>query len=284
VLYTIGCSLLILFSLHAQTVDQLVRFADEKFEQGLYQLAAREYQRALFFGPKEEVGPLNVATGDCYFELGNFEKAELYYRFASTILKPGDQKAEATLKKSSCQILMGQYQLAIFDLLNLGKQTDVRLGSNRNLLLGIAYYGLSDFQSSKKYFLEALPGSDTEKQTYITDLFSSKKLKRPNPKLAYWLSVLIPGSGQFYSGDFRNGFNSMILTFGLAIFTYQMALNNSILDALLTIFPWWQRYYIGGYNSAEKIAESRRSSNRSEIYGLIYDAIIINKAGAVQNR
>jgi hypothetical protein len=37
-------------------------------------------------------------------------------------------------------------------------------------------------------------------------------------------------------------------------------------DAILTILPWYQRYYTGGYGKAEEIARKKRDMKRNEIY------------------
>lgn len=272
VLFTAVCSLLFLGIGFGQSVDQLIEFADEKVQQGQYELAAKEYQRALFFGPKDKVGPLSIATGDCYFEMRDYAGAERYYRFAANLIHNDSLKTEVLLKKSSCLLLDHQYQLAIFDLLNLAHSISPSLERKKSILLGVAYFGMNDFERSEKYFLSSA-SRDEAIMDEVSLLFDSKKLMRPNPNLAYWMSVILPGSGQFYSGDVKNGLNSMILSLGLAVLTYNMAINQSILDALMTIFPWWQRYYIGGYNSARQIAELKRQENRAEIFQIIYKTV-----------
>jgi hypothetical protein len=108
----------------------------------------------------------------------------------------------------------------------------------------------------------------------ISEYFDLKKLHRPSPKIAYWMSVVIPGSGQLYAGDIKNGMNSFVLSIGLAILTYNIAVSKSILDALITAFPWWQRYHIGGYNAAKRIAINKRQENRADVFKLIYKIVI----------
>lgn len=256
-----------------QTVDQLIEFADKKFEQGNYALAAKEYQRALFFGPKQQVGALNVSTGDCYFALKAYGKAHEYYGFAANLIRKDSLRGEVLLKKASCQMMLLQYNMAVFDLYSLPANIPASTEKKRQFLLGVAYYGMADYERAASAFQLAIPG-DEQKIQQIVEVFANKKINRPNPNLAYWMSVFIPGSGQFYSGDIKNGLNSFLLSAGLIIVAFEIASNQSWIDSLLTVFPWWQRYYTGGYNSARSIAEHKRAENRAELYRIIYEIVI----------
>ena len=263
---------LVLFSLlllpfgQSQSIGELIRYAEAKYSAGQYQLAAREFQRALFFGPKEMVADLHMRTGDCYFEQGRYIQAESYYRFVSTLQLPDSLKAEALLKKATCQVLEHHYQMALIDLYRVSPAGNPNIEKKKNLLLGISYFGLGNDEQARGFMLRSISPIDTLKQDQVEKLFLDKRLTRPKPELAYWLSVVLPGTGQFYAGDVKNGINSLVLSVGLAILTFRMATLQSVWDALLTIFPWWQRYYIGGYNSAREIARNRLDRNRAEVY------------------
>ncbi|HAY71519.1 MAG TPA: hypothetical protein DCX89_06485, partial [Saprospirales bacterium] len=82
----------------------MIAYADEQFTAGQFNLAAKEYQRALFFGPSESVGALTVKTGDCFLEQKMFSEAEKYYHFASNIIQDDSLRFEALSKKSVCLI------------------------------------------------------------------------------------------------------------------------------------------------------------------------------------
>ena len=271
-LYIIVISLFIPLAAYGQTVEQLIDFADLKYEQGQYQLAAMEYQRALFFGSKEKIGSLYHSTGDCYFQLGEYDKAGRNYQFAASMAKNASQKAGIQLKETSCLLLDKKYNLALLKLFNFPENLNDSLFRKQQILFGIAYFGLADFEKSEQHFVKACIEKDQVLQ--IEQYFDSKKLMRPHPKLAYWMSVFIPGSGQFYAGDIKNGMNSFILSIGLAVLTYNIAVSKSILDAVMTVFPWWQRYHIGGYNAAERIANKKRQENRAKLFELIYKTVM----------
>jgi hypothetical protein len=271
-LYIIIISLLIPFAGEGQTVEQLIDFADLKYEQGQYQLAAMEYQRALFFGSKENIGQLYLATADCYFQLEEYDRAGRNYQFAASIAKTADEKAGIQLKETSCLLMEKKFNLALLKLYNFPSNLADSILRKQHILFGIAYYGLADFENSAQHFAKSCV--EEEQKLRIEQYFTSKKLIRPYPKLAYYMSVVIPGSGQLYAGDIKNGMNSFILSIGLAVLTYNIAVSKSILDALMTVFPWWQRYHIGGYNAAERIAHKKREENRAEVFELIFQTVM----------
>ena len=97
------------------------------------------------------------------------------------------------------------------------------------------------------------------------------KIKNPKPKTAKILSMIVPGSGQFYAGDIKNGINSLLLTGGFIYLGVHAALNYGIINSLASASPWIQRYYLGGFKRAELIAEERLALKRDRIYQQILD-------------
>jgi hypothetical protein len=78
--------------------------------------------------------------------------------------------------------------------------------------------------------------------------------------------MIIPGSGQFYAGDVKNGFNSLLLTGGFVTVGFIIAINYSLLDSFVSVIPWIQRYYIGGIKRSGDIAVDRKLQKQDEIY------------------
>lgn len=264
-----------LFSLSAfwangQSVDSLIAYADEQYAAGQYNLAAKEYQRALFFGPSESVGELTVKTGDCFLGQNLFSEAEKYYHFASNIIQDDSLRFEALSKKSVCLIHQHSYQQAILDLYNANTEFSAWATQQKEFLLGTCFFGMGDFKEAETHFHLALEEGEHAKKATITTLLQSKKLLKPDPQKAYWMSIFIPGLGQMYSGDFKSGINSAALYFGFLTLLVNMTITSGWVDAIFTVAPWWQRYYTGGYTNAKKIAFAKREANRANIYRQIF--------------
>ena len=75
------------------------------------------------------------------------------------------------------------------------------------------------------------------------------------------LSLIIPGTGQFYSGDIKAGLNSLLLLSG--IFYLGTIVSPS---GLVLIVPLFIKYYIGGAVHAKQIAERKRNEKKYAYY------------------
>jgi hypothetical protein len=106
------------------------------------------------------------------------------------------------------------------------------------------------------------------------DFYAIKKAeKRFNPRTAYFLSLVLPGTGQFYSGSIKEGLNSAILLDGLLFAAVLLAREYSTVTSFVTILPWFQRYYLGGANKAERLAHEKQLAKRNDIYQNILQTI-----------
>ena len=123
--------------------------------------------------------------------------------------------------------------------------------------------------------MSLIDSTNTESKTKIEQLFiKNEKINRLNPRTARILSMIIPGLGQFYAGDIKNGTNSIILTLGIATWGIVTAVKStSPFDVLVTAAPWFQRYYMGGYKKAEQIAINEKKKRRSKVYNQILDEV-----------
>ena len=110
-----------------------------------------------------------------------------------------------------------------------------------------------------------IPDNLSETRKKVKDIFNEKKnFRHPNNKVAKFLSVLIPGAGQIYSNDLKNGINSLALNSAILYGGYLISIRYSLLDAVITVFPWFIRYYKGGYKNAEIIANKRFSMKKEK--------------------
>ena len=248
----------------AQTVEETRAFADSLFSAGRLGDALPVYQRAAFFMRPEIDAVILGRIADCFFDAGNLEKALEYYDHSYFAQSSDSLKKEVLFRKCACYLRSRNYQFALMELYSLEDSLSKGFERERNLYLGMTWFGLEEFDKSEASFLKVAEPGDREA---IKSIFADrKKFFRPNPKLASWLSVFLPGAGQIYSGEVFSGINSLLLTgffMGLGVY---IAIINSPVDAIFTALPWFQRYYEGGFRRAAEFAKNKRAENRNRIF------------------
>jgi len=258
----------------AQNLKETLEFANSQFESGNYNLALKEYQRTLFFNDGSNLQYIYEQIGSSFFFKKDLKKAAYYYELSYKTTDSDSIKTEILFKKTACLMLDKNFKLATFELMNLPDSLDLQSTNRKNFYFAVCYWGMEDFEKSKVSFLEIIPDDQVSTREEISLLFSEKKnLYKPNPKTAQILSIFIPGSGQIYSGDIKNGLNSLVLTGGIIVLGVYMTRYYSLFDAVLTVFPWFVRYYQGGFQGAKKIAQNKRSNRRNETYQSILKII-----------
>jgi len=256
-----------------QSPEDLYLFAQSQYNNKNYEIALKEYQRYLYFSHKPEPEVLK-AIADCYSKLENYEKAADYYEKAFFSTSSVSFRLDVLFKKSECKINLKEFGIALIDLLSYSDSIDNESLYKLNFYCGICYFGMDNFLTAEEYFLKAL-GPDHETEAgQIQQIFENRKsFYSPNPLTAYVMSGFLPGLGQFYSGDIKNGINSMLLTTFLAGVGIRIAVYQTVMDAVFTVLPWFQRYYMGGMVRAEGIAIDKRSRRRSSAFNEIIEVI-----------
>ena len=246
----------------AQNFRETLMFAENQFKSGDLNTSLKAYQRALFFSEGEDNLDIFRQLAMISYIKGDYDSAQEYYGLAYNQAEFDSLRNELLFLKATCQIISGQYQFAIIDLLSVNDSV-LPVKRRLNFYLGVCYFGLEDFKNAKSYFESCVNDHDRPE---LEKLFSSRKLSSPSPNAARILSMIIPGSGQVYSGDMKAGVNSLLLTSGLIALGINISVKYQLIDAIATVLPWYQRYYMGGIGKAEEIAVSRRQARRNETY------------------
>ncbi|HEY1054837.1 MAG TPA: tetratricopeptide repeat protein [Emticicia sp.] len=264
------------FLVQAQDLKQTFDFANELYEKKDYAGAANTYRRVIFFDKKEEFRKLcykNIA--DCLYATQNFEEAADYYELAFYQQKTDSTKTEVLLRKLSCFLITGNFEYGEVELVNIPDNLTPEQQRRKTFYSAILHFSTEKYAESKKEFLALVDSNNVAAKQTIEELFvKNDKISRLNPKKAKVLSILMPGLGQFYAGDVKNGFNSFLLTGGIVTWGILAAIGSPApLDIFITMVPWFQRYYMGGYKKAEVIAENQKKKRRSKVYNKILDKV-----------
>lgn len=261
-------------SADAQNLAQTYELAEAFYERGDYANAAQTYRRVLFFDEWAEFGLRSYQNiADCLYQLGQYGESAVYYDRAYYVATNDSLRTELLFQKASCYLLTQQYRYAQVELLNLPDSLPPNQARKRDFYEGILYFSLEEYDQAKAHFLALAP--DSAGKAEVNSLFlENEKISQLSPRKARRMSMFLPGLGQFYAGDVKNGFNSLLLNSGLLYLGVRMLLaGSSGFDALFTILPWFQRYYTGGFKKAEIIAGEKKQKRRNELYNKLLDAI-----------
>ncbi len=250
-----------------QTVAQTQALADSLFVLGDYEQAVQFYQRVLFFS--SDKGPVYLRLADSYFQAKQYKAAYLYYALAYSVLVDSLQRLEIDFKKVLCNLKLGNYALGLQDILQLPDNLPKKQNYRRNFYLASLYFGQKKYSLAETFFLQSFPDSASQSKKRIKKLFRSKALNNKRIKESYYLSLLVPGSGQIMAHEYGKAVNSFLLTGSLSLLTYYVAKIYSPADAFLSLFPWLYRYYLGGAFHAEKMNERQQAKQRNAIYNQI---------------
>ncbi len=259
---------------YTQNIDETFEFGNNQMTIGNFDNAIEAYRRVLFFdssGKYSFKAGLNLSV--CYLKENEFDKSQYYIDFAYVLSDNDSIKNELIFQKAANFIEYEYYDQALIELLNLNRLTSEYFEKKKNFYLGIVYFQKKEFRSSDKHFNNCIDTIYTAEKQKLSYLFNEINHinKRYNPKFAKTLSLIIPGLGQIYCGDIKGGLNSLLLTGALGFLFFNTAINYSILDALISVGPWYQRYYQGGFQNAERSAVSKREKEVALIYSDIID-------------
>jgi tetratricopeptide (TPR) repeat protein len=258
----------------AQSVSEVVSFADAQFSEGNYAIAAREYNRAFFFG-YERVDVVSLQIGHCYVEMDDYVMAASFYDRAFKYSASDSIKNESVLGKAFCMLVQNKNLPALEELLYISDTPTLEQTAQMHYLKGIAYYNLEDDSLAFQEFFSVLDVAN--KADSLKDALSSefekvyRYKKWYSPMRSYIMSGIVPGSGQIAVGAYKEGINSMVLITGLTFIAIKIMSSYSFLDAAITLLPWVQRYYMGGMDKAKALAYTKIGDKRYLSYQKIID-------------
>jgi len=244
-------------------IESVIRFGDSLYFNRNYLPALREYQRAYFFANKDLKSSLGKKIADCFFSLENYNSAENYYDSALFYSSEDSLRISLELNSVLCIMMLNNFGNALMKLRDIQMIPFPYLQKKQILYQGICHFGNGEYDKSYNYFQAYLSPEDTIKKSRLKDLFENhKSLKRPYSSLAVALSIVLPGAGQVYSGDIKDGLNSFLLLSGIVY----LGSTFSFPSNLLIIAPLFQRYYAGGIINAKNKADSKRKEKQYEYY------------------
>ncbi len=204
--------------------DQQFDFAGHLFKAEKYETAAAEYDRFVYFFPDDHrVDKAKYMAAVCYFKAGQWEKAKTGFNALTFPFKDTVISANAYFMLSKCHLRMGQTHQATADLRNLATLTRVKKVKDA-ACYELAWISINSgvFDNTPDCF-ESM--GIEQRRAYGIDplksaLLNSDALPYKNPKLAGFMSGIIPGAGQLYIERPKDAFTALLINAGLILAAY----------------------------------------------------------------
>lgn len=258
--------LLFAFPVQSQDLKSTFFQAQKYMDRGDTDKAISAYRRVLFFdSTRQYYKETTLHLGQCYQQSGDYKKAHHYYDLSYNVLIDDSLRIHVVLKKTFLYLLQDQPRMAYLELSSLPRNLPAHFCRQRSLYLGVIHYKEEDYEPSFYHFEQALekhPALVDSLNHYYAAVLEADRL---NPSLAGYLSLIIPGLGQLYAGYPGEALNSLIVTSGfMIIYLYTMQVY-TIFDAVLSIYPWFHRYYMGGFFRAQELARQKKEQRKQDI-------------------
>ncbi|MCF6366501.1 MAG: hypothetical protein L3J35_09910 [Bacteroidales bacterium] len=255
---------LLKLNIYAQNIDETIILADKMFSKKEYSTTIELLKRVIFFSEIKQ-SEVFEKCGDAYFMQNDYKNALNLYDSAFVYSSTKQNIQELIYKKIDCLIFSGKYNDAELMILTSEETNISEEIKRKNFYLGIIYYAQTNYEKSKEFFINSLNDTAIMAKSEVSELFKKKKyFERPNPKIAGIFSLIVPGSGQLYAGDYKNAINSFLLVAVFAAIGTDMLIRYAWYDSLISVSPWFLRYYTGGYKNAVDIARQKRTERRNK--------------------
>lgn len=234
------------------------RFADHLFKSGQYEFAAREYERLLFLAPQNDTFQLQVLRA---YRLSNQTERGLR-RSLDFFPKPAHMPWPFALEYTKLGLTARQFE----NTLTFLEESPVFPEADQKIVQSSIFLFTDRFQEARQRIIAI---RDTTHFLYpaYQDL-TQKALKGPykKPWLAGGLSVLVPGSGKAYAGQWKDGLVSLIFTAGMAFQSYRGFSQQGIRSAKGWIYGGLGLgFYLGNVYGSVKAAKQHNSRLRDAI-------------------
>lgn len=232
--------------------DELSRqmnFANNLFQEGLYFDAITEYKRLQYFDiNKAYEFDTNSKIALCYKKGAKFDDAINYFSKAVNASRSEDEKFEMNLHIVRINILRKTTGRALQLLDNLESGADYYQKKEINYWRGWSYMFADKWDSAAYYF------GQIEYEHELKILANGVENDKYSVTFAKVISYILPGSGQFYTGNYLSGIMSLGWNVFWGYLTADAFIDERVFDGFAIADLLFLRFYRGNIQNAEKFA------------------------------
>jgi TM2 domain-containing membrane protein YozV len=229
------------------------KLAIDLFNRENYFDSITEFKRLLFFDDHKAYSySANEIIGKCYKMGAKLSDAVYYFTIAEMNAETKDEVFNSKVQIIRINILRRTTDraLGLLDSLDKDKRFQNRKGE-------INYWRGWAFMLSDQWDSAAVAFGKTDSAFVLKNLADCVNTEKYSETAARILSYIIPGSGQFYTGNYVSG----LLSFGWNLLwgyvTINSFVNNRIIEGLLVGDLLWLRFYNGNNQNAVKFVRGK---------------------------
>lgn len=231
------------------------------------------FHRVLFFDQKGQYSfEVALHLSDCYDILSDHQKSQYFLDMAYHLTSDDSVQNEILFMKTWKYVKHEEYEQGLKELFSADLNSPY-FTSKYQFYSGMIYFLKKDYERSADFLFKFTKNEASREELKLLFEKVQKINRRYNPKMATALSLVIPGLGQLYCGDVKNSLNSFLLTGMFGYLFIHTAVRYSFSDAFVSVMPWYQRYFMGGYERAGKIAMMKREMETDEVLHKILEVI-----------
>ena len=246
--------------------DSVLNFAEELFKRGNYKEAITEYKRFLFFNPE------SGSASDVWYRIGLAYRNERKWEESTKALRnsiytaPNDSiRNEREIALGIVFIAMKNYSAAEFQLLRIESFSPFQnIRSKAAYFRGVASLYSFKWENARDAFQIYFEENSFEEKEIDSLLAEALNTGYKSPSLAKWMSTFIPGTGQIYAGDVRDGLNALAINGGAGYLLVDNIIDGNYANAFITYLLLFQRFYFGNRSNAQSIAEDHNERLRRQ--------------------
>lgn len=236
-------------SIAQDSFTEQFNFAKKLYEEEKYFDAVTEFKRILFFNDSTKYSyESNLFIGLSYKSGGRFPDALQYFAIAELLARTSEEKYYCKIEIIKINILRRTTYKALALLHSLSNDPEFKIKSDEiNYWRGWAYI------FSNEWGKAASTLSTLQFNHQLSAFCDSVDNDMYNVTLAKYLSI-IPGAGQFYTGEYVSGLLSIGWNVLWGYLTINAFIEDRIFDGVVIGSLVWWRFYSGNIQNAEKFA------------------------------
>ena len=271
-----SCCLLISITVFATSVladpaNPQYRYAEQLFESGDYQAARLAYKRLLFYQPDTELRDVaDYRIAQTYYYQDEATRAEALFRKFSNIHPNSPLRFQSQLMLGQLHFDAGEYSLArssLFELLHTSKEPEVIAAAH--YLRGWCYIQTTDWNKAIPELRQVRGASHGKKARELADtLLGETPLRVKSLQMSAWLSTIVPGSGQLYVGNVKEGILAAALSGTFIYLAVDAMRERRYVDCTGIVLVGWQFYWSNRIN-ARRLASEYNKNHEQELIQML---------------